>query len=267
MIATLHGPWPNEPPQASLGPVATLAVVADVHSNIPALEAVLAEPDVRQADLVVFCGDLTWGPEPRQAIELVGTLEDRAVFVRGNGDRAVVELARGGRRPERPRDEWMRRRHTEASIDFLAGFLFNVVVTVLGLGPIRFCHGSPRSDTELVTPETPPDRYAALAEGVCEPTIVHGHTHLQFDRMVAGRRSLNPGSVGLPYHEREPGTAYWAILGPDVSLRQSRYSVTESIERTRKAGDPAADTIAALLMTPPTPREVIADAERLVFSD
>jgi hypothetical protein len=107
----------------------------------------------------------------------------------------------------------------------------------------------------------------ALAEGVPEPTIVHGHTHLQFDRLVAGRRSINPGSVGLPYHEGEPGTAYWAHLGPDVSLRSSRYRVSESIERTRQAGDPAADTIAALLTTPPSPREVIDHAERLMFSD
>jgi predicted phosphodiesterase len=50
-----------------LGPARRLAVLSDVHANVPALLAVLAEPDVRAADLVVFCGDLTWGPEPARS--------------------------------------------------------------------------------------------------------------------------------------------------------------------------------------------------------
>jgi diadenosine tetraphosphatase ApaH/serine/threonine PP2A family protein phosphatase len=118
-----------------------------------------------------------------------------------------------------------------------------------------------------VTPATSDERFAQLCAGVDEPVLVTGHTHLQFDRQVAGRRSVNPGSVGLPYHGAEPGTAYWALLGPDVTLRQTRYDVTAALAAGTASGDPAAEKIASLLLSPPSPDEVIAEAERLVFSD
>jgi diadenosine tetraphosphatase ApaH/serine/threonine PP2A family protein phosphatase len=131
---------------------------------------------------------------------------------------------------------------------------------------VRFCHGSPRSDTEVVTLATSDERFVQLRAGADEPVLVTGHTHLQFDRQVAGRRSVNPGSVGLPYHDGEPGTAYWALLGPDVTLRQTRYDVTAALAADTGSGDPAAEKIASLLLSPPSPGEVMAEAERLVFS-
>jgi len=97
--------------------------------------------------------------------------------------------------------------------------------------------------------------------------IVTGHTHLQFDRSVAGRRSINPGSVGLPYHEGRPGTAYWALLGPTVQLRQTGYDVDAALERGPAVDDPSAEKINELLLGRPTPAEIIADAESRVFSD
>jgi diadenosine tetraphosphatase ApaH/serine/threonine PP2A family protein phosphatase len=108
---------------------------------------------------------------------------------------------------------------------------------------------------------------ATLCAGADEPVLVTGHTHLQFDRQVAGRRSVNPGSVGLPYHDGEPGTAYWALLGPDVTLRQTRYDVTAALAADTGSGDPAAEKITSLLLSPPSPGEVMAEAERLAFSD
>lgn len=249
------------------GPVDRVAVLSDVHANIPALTAVLAEVERVDPDFVVFCGDLTWGPEPSLTVELVSALGGRGLFVRGNADRAVVELARGGRPLERPRDPWMPGQHSTTALEFLAAVAFSVVVEIRGLGPVRFCHGSPRSDTELVTPRTTAARFAELIEGVDERVLVTGHTHVQFDRTVAGRRSINPGSVGLPYHQGEPGTAYWALLGPDVELRQTRYDQTEAIARAYAVGDPSADTIARLLTRPPAPTEVTEDAEQRVFSD
>lgn len=266
-MTMLHGPWPDEGPAPRWGPVNKLAVIADVHGNIPALEAVLEEIDTCGAELIVHCGDLTWGPEPERTFKLMRDLP--AVFVRGNADRAVVQLARDGREPEptRPRDLWMPAQHSTEAVDFLAAMPFSLVVEVLGLGPVRFCHGSPRSDTELVTPGTTEQRFAELANDIAEEVIVSGHTHIQFDRRVAGRRSVNPGSVGLPYHQGEPGTAYWALLGPDVQLRQTRYDVAEAVARAHAVGDPSAATHVELLTKPPTPAEVIAHAEGLIFSD
>jgi putative phosphoesterase len=265
-MTTLYGPAEWEGPTRRYGPVRRVAVVSDVHANVPALIAVLAEIDAVGVDLVVSCGDLTWGAEPDRTVELMTGLR-RALFVRGNGERAVVDLSRGIRQPSSPREAWVPERHSSASVEFVASFPFSVVVEVAGLGPVRFCHGSPRSDTELVTPATPAERFAELAAHIEEAVLVTGHTHLQFDRAVAGRRSVNPGSVGLPFHEGPPGTAYWALLGPDVELRRTHYDIEPALAAGPRTGDPSAERISALLNSPPSPAEIAAEAESLTFSD
>jgi hypothetical protein len=103
--------------------------------------------------------------------------------------------------------------------------------------------------------------------GVDEEVLVTGHTHIQFDRRVARWRSINPGSVGLPFHTGVPGTAYWATLRPDVTLRRTTYPVAESLTRGAAAGDPSADTIAGMLTDPYSPDEIMTKVEDLVFSD
>jgi predicted phosphodiesterase len=263
----LHGPagWERDVPR--YGPVGTVAVVSDVHTNVAALTAVLAEIEREAPDLVVSCGDLTWGSQPDETIALMRALGDRALFVRGNGERAVLELLSGERDTESPRERWVPARHSPESVAFVATIGFSLVIDVTGLGPVRFCHGSPRADTEIVTPATSAERFADLSAGIEERVLVTGHTHIQFDRAVAGRRSVNPGSVGLPYHLGEPGTAYWAMLGPDVSLRQTRYDVTAAVSAGDELGDPGADRIRDLLLTPPTPAEITEMGESRVFSD
>jgi putative phosphoesterase len=264
-MVTMHGPWPHEGPAPRLGPLSKVAVISDVHGNIPALETVLAEIEAENVDLIVHCGDLTWGPEPERTFKLMHDLP--AVCVRGNADRAVVELVRGKTPGERPRDAWMPGQHSEQAVAYLAEMPFSLVVEVTGLGAIRFCHGSPRSDTECVTPATTAPRFTELSASVEELILVTGHTHIQFDRMVAGRRSVNPGSVGLPYHEGEPGTAYWALLGPEVQLCQTRYDLASAVAIAGDVGDPSADVHIQLLTAPPTPAFVTEHAEGLVFSD
>lgn len=266
-MPTLYGPTPGEGQALRYGPLDRVALISDVHANVPALRAVLADIALDDIDLVVCCGDLTWGPEPEPTVQLVRSLGDRAVFVRGNCDRVVVELAAGLRAAEFPREEWLPGQHSAASVDFLRGFAFSVVLDVRGLGAVRVCHGSPRSDTEVVTTGTPADRFAALMGGVAEPMLVTGHTHLQFDRVVDGRwRSVNAGSVGLPNHEGAPGTAYWAVLGPDVQLRQSSYDVEAALAALSSTGDPSAERVTELLTSPPTPAGVTAHGESVVFS-
>jgi predicted phosphodiesterase len=271
--ATYHGPAAWEGPQVSrFGPVGQVALVSDVHANVAALTAVLAEIEMAGVDLIVSCGDLTWGSQPDETISLMRSLGDRVLFIRGNSERAVLELSGTTRTvPPRmarsPRESWVPSLHSADSLAFVAAVPFSIVVDITGLGPVRFCHGSPRSDTELVTPATSAERFADLCAGIDERVLVTGHTHLQFDRQVAGRRSVNPGSVGLPYHEGEPGTAYWALLGPDVELRQTRYDVNAAVAVGARLGDPAAETVAGLLMSPPSPAKIMADTELLVFSD
>jgi hypothetical protein len=105
-----------------------------------------------------------------------------------------------------------------------------------------------------------------LMREVPERILVSAHTHIQFDRVVAGVvRSVNPGSVGMPY-EGEPG-AFWALLGPAVDLRRTDYDLGLAIARYRETSDPLAEAMVATLREPPTPAEVIAHAEALEFSD
>ena len=234
-----------------------VAVLSDVHGNAVALAAVLAELSREQPDLIVSGGDFTWGPLPEETFELARGLNAR--WVRGNADRAVLESV-----SSTDRERWMQAHHSPEMREFLAAFEEQVVVDVDGLGPVRFCHGSPRSDEECVTPETPESRVREFSEGVPERVIVTAHVHLQFDREVAGIRSVNAGSVGLPY-EGKPG-AYWAMLGPDVELRRTEYDLDEAIERYRASGQPGVEEIVEMMVEPPEPREMIDHAEKVVFS-
>src|SRR5262249_24610502 len=139
-----------------------------------------------------------------------------------------------------------------------------VIIDIEGLGPTRFCHGSPRSDEELITPATPGRRMRELLEGIDEHVLVTAHTHIQFDRVTPGVRSVNARRVGRP-DQGEPG-AYWASLGPDVELRRTEYDPELAIARYRASADPLAETLIETLLAPPTVGAVIAHAEALEFS-
>ena len=234
-----------------------VAVLSDVHGNAVALAAVLAELEREQPDLIVSGGDLTWGPLPEETFALASRLNAR--YVRGNADRAVLE-----NQSSTEREQWMQAHHTPELREFLAGFEESVVVEVDGLGAVRICHGSPRSDEECVTPATPEARAREFAKGVDERVIVTAHVHIQFDREVAGIRSINAGSVGLPY-EGKPG-AYWALLGPEVEMRRTEYDVEKAVERYRATDFPGVEELVEMMLTPPEPREVIDHAEQVVFS-
>jgi predicted phosphodiesterase len=240
-----------------------------VHGNAIALEPVLREVAEEGPDLVVFGGDLTWGPLAEETFRLVDPLRGSAIFVRGNAERALAEAAArrlaGDDHGLGPRERWMLERHSVEMLEFLESFVEGAVVSVGGLGPVRFCHGSPRSDEELVTFATPELRIRALMEGVPERLLVTAHTHIQFDRAVAGIRSINPGSVGMPYEGRS-GAAYWAMLGRDVELRTTPYDVAEAVRRYRATDDPSVEQMVELLLAPPTPAEVVEDAEAREFA-
>ncbi len=145
-----------------------------------------------------------------------------------------------------------------------------------GLGDVLFCHGSPRSDEELVTVETPESRLAEAVAGTSAGIIATAHTHVRYERQVLGRTLFNPGSVGMPY-EGEPG-AYWAMLGSParaaraaerpsvIEHRRTAYDLDETERRYRASGDPLTNEMIDVLRHPPTPAEVIAHAESLAFS-
>jgi predicted phosphodiesterase len=234
-----------------------VAALPDVHGNAPALEAVLAEVRREGVDLVVFCGDLTWGPLPRETLAIVQALELPKRFVRGNADRMVGSL-------EDERGAWLAEQHGAEGTSFVNGFDGHVVADVDGLGPTRFVHGSPRSDEECVTPRTPPERVREFMDGVPERVVVTAHVHVSYDRVVDGVRLVGPGSVGRPY-EGERG-ARWAILGPDVELRRTDYDHEAAAELFRASGIPEVDLDVDALLEPITRDEIIEHAETRVFA-
>ena len=234
-----------------------VAALYDVHGNAPALAAVLEEVEREELDLVVFGGDLTWGSLPGETLALVHALEIPARFVRGNADR-MVGVETEGRGP------WMTSQHSDDDQRFLASFEPTVSVEVDGLGPTCFCHGSPRSDEECVTEQTPAERVREFMAGVAERVVVTGHVHLPYDRDVEGIRLLSPGSVGLQYGDVP--AAYWALLGPEVEFRRTSYDVDAAVAAMRATDDPRVETVVALMLDPPSRDEVISDAEERVFA-
>jgi putative phosphoesterase len=241
-----------------------VAVVADVHGNATALEAVLAEAVREGAELVVSCGDLTWGPQPLETLALIEALPLPVLHVRGNADRSVVELADGREGELTPREAGMVEAHGRAGRDAVAGFAPTVSVEVGGLGAVLCSHGSPRSDEECVTVRTPEERLREALDGVDADLVATAHTHVQYDRRVLGRRLFNPGSVGMPYEGRQG--AYWALLGPELELRRTEYDVERAVAAYRATTDPRLEEMVEILLEPPTAAEAIEHAERVVFS-
>jgi predicted phosphodiesterase len=223
-----------------------VAALYDVHGNLPALEAVLAEVEREGVDAIVCGGDTCAGPMPREALEL---LQGRgARFVRGNADRELRD--------------WPAEQVTEEQRTFLRQLPLSLSLDVDGLGKVLFCHATPRSDEEIVTRLTPEDEVASSLEGVNEQTVVCGHVHVQYDRPVGRWRVVNAGSVGAPYEGR--AGAFWVLLGPGIEHRATEYDVADAIERMRATGYPGLDDlVSSSLSEPAHPDEVSRYFENL----
>jgi diadenosine tetraphosphatase ApaH/serine/threonine PP2A family protein phosphatase len=250
-----------------IGTFTRVALLADVHGNAHALAAVLDDLAGSDVEAVCALGCLTWGPEPQAVLGMIDELGLPSFFLCGNGERAVLELADGTREPEQAVDEWMVAAHGTDALRRLAAFPPALRVSITGGERARLCHGSPRSDIELLTPGTDPTRVAEACGAVDEPIVVHGHTHLQYQRVLGSRTIAGCGSVGLPYTEDGPG-AYWTVLDADgVHPRRTDYDVDRAVSAIEAMGYPATRRYVGVLRTPPTPAEIVADAEAKVFSD
>lgn len=231
-----------------------VAALYDVHGNLPALEAVLADPRLARADLVVCGGDVVAGPMPASCLDRLGELGVPIRFVRGNGDRHAVE-----RRVEHGA-AWCASQLGAERLAAVAAWPLTVELDIAG--GATFCHATPRADDEIVTRLTPDDELEVALAAAPTGLVVCGHTHVQVDRRVAGgRRLVNAGSVGRPY-EGVRG-AFWALLGEDVELLRTDYDVEAAVVAIRASGYPGADEHAAQLLDPPSADEVSAYFESL----
>jgi putative phosphoesterase len=194
--------------------VAPVAALYDIHGNLAALEAVLAE--VPEEASIVVGGDICAGGEqPSGVLTRLRALGDRVVWVRGNADRELHPEEEGLAPPEFLKQA--RSQLSDEEIEFLHELPETQVV-----GDVLYCHASPRNDLDIFTERTPEERIAFLFDGLDVPTVVCGHSHSQFERTVEGVRVINAGSVGMPY-EDEPG-AYWLL---DLEHRRTPYEGAE----------------------------------------
>jgi putative phosphoesterase len=218
-----------------------VAVLSDIHAVLPALEAVLAEPEVASADAVVLTGDLAAGPQPVETLDLLAALGDRAIWVRGNADRELVALRGGGKTliPD-PIAPWAAAQLRPDQADRLAALPLSVSREIAGLGRVVFCHATPRDDEEVVLVDSRLDRWTEVMSTLDDDvtTVVCGHTHMPYVRLAHRRLVVNPGSVGMPYGG---AGAHWALLGGGVSLRRTAFDPDEACARiTAESGYPDA---------------------------
>ena len=213
-----------------------VAAVYDIHGNLPALEAVLEEIRAAGVDHVVVGGDVLPGPMSREALASLKTMNIPASFIRGNGDREVLEYRKGVESAvisEQFREmmRWVAQQLDDKTSEWIATWPVTTSIEIHSLGEVLFCHATPRSDTEMFSSQTSDAQLIPIFEGVSQPIVVCGHTHRQFDRTVGKTRVINAGSVGMPFGATG---AYWLLLGPDVELRRTEYDLAAAAERIRE---------------------------------
>ncbi len=182
------------------------------------------------ADLVVLTGDIAAGPQPVETLDLLVSLGDRALWVNGNGDRELVEVAEG--KPcQYAISEWAGKQLRADQVALLAALPARQVLDLGRLGTTLFVHATPRRDDEMILVDSTLDRWAEVLDGVTADTVVLGNTHMPFVRLVDRRLVVNPGAVGMQY-----GTtgAHWALLDAAtgaVTLRRTPYDAAAAAER------------------------------------
>ena len=237
-----------------------VAVLNDIHGNLPALEAVLKEVREAGVDRIVVGGDVVPGPMTRQVLSSLMSLDVPVDYLYGNGETGVLQAMAGRddpRVPEmyRPLMRWTAQ-HLQAEYGaFLSSWPKTQHLYIAGIGDVLFCHATPRDDNEVFTKLTPDEIVRPMLEGVTAPLVVCGHTHMPFDRMFGATRVVNAGSVGMPFGD--PG-ADWLLLGPDITLRHTQYDLTKAAERIRATDYPDANSFAAqYVLNPPSESQML----------
>jgi len=222
------------------------AALYDIHGNLPALEAVLAELSPERVDQIFVGGDVLPGPMPAECLDLLTGLEIPTRFIMGNGDREVLARVRGietewykTARPEwREPIDWTAQQLSSQHEELVASWPATLTMGIDDLGDVLFCHATPRNDTDIFTRLTAEQRLQPLFAQVKEKLVICGHTHMQFDRAVGNTRLVNAGSVGMPFGRTG---ADWLLLGPDVQLRHTDYGLQSAADLIAQTAYPQAD--------------------------
>jgi exopolyphosphatase/guanosine-5'-triphosphate,3'-diphosphate pyrophosphatase len=220
-----------------------IALISDIHGNLPALKAVLEDAELAGAKQIWSLGDLVgYIPFPNECIGLVR--KKATASIAGNYDRKVMQFKqketqwrKSKKPPKFDAFEWNSRNLNNTNREYLRQLPADIRRKT-GRFRILLTHGSPQSIDEPVLPQTPRRRMVDLGQTADADIIVMGHTHLFMDRKVANRRFVNPGSVGLPV--KSDLRASYALLEIEkdkvrVTERKVQYDVTAVIRALQQA--------------------------------
>lgn len=201
------------------------AVLFDIHGNVDALEAVLAEADALGCEGLILGGDYAFlGPAPAACVDRLRDDPRPAVAIRGNTDRMIAE---GGDAI----GDWAADRLGAERVEWLGGLPGQAH---LPRHAALLVHATPRGDEERLLPDTPDPQAEAMVAGVEVPTLLHGHVHLQHRRRIGGLEVVNPGSVGFPF-DGDPRAAWAVIEDGAVELRRTAYDAERALARLAAA--------------------------------
>lgn len=209
-----------------------VGVIADVHGNSVALDAVLVDVAQENVDLAVCLGDLAAnGPDPTGAIDRIAELSCPVAV--GNTDIDLIEMpdwwhdpaAVGA--PESARhvaeiSRWCAEQLDDHHKEFLAGLPLTIETSLGDAGSLLGFHGSPKSATDIITSTTAADELDAMFSGFDQAILAGGHTHVAMIRRHRGQTIVNPGSVGLPF-------AGYGFVGEVAVLNHAAYALVTVI--------------------------------------
>lgn len=221
-----------------------IAILADIHGNLPALEAALARVAELRIDRLLVAGDLVVGaPDSAACWRRVRALG--CPVLRGNHERYVFDFGTPRARPEWATERFGPVRWAAGQFGAAERAELAALPPVLRLPEapgVLFVHGSPRGDNDLVFPYTSDSELAAKFGGVPEPLVVRAHNHYCGVRDWSGGRIVTAGSVGLPLDgtpaaqflviERDGG----AVAGWRVEHHLARYEVGAALRRFHESG-------------------------------
>ena len=180
-----------------------LAVLADIHGNLPAFEAVLADlKDFAPLDRILVAGDTTTGPRQETIFNRLREMD--AVFIQGNSEQWLCALDDGTieeyyvKAKQFALGRWAYANLSREALGFMHTLPEQTVYHLPGTSPIRITHGSPRKINEGVYPNANPAQLDGILADIVEPVILFGHTHQPWQVQTDGRLALNPGAVCSP---------------------------------------------------------------------
>jgi putative phosphoesterase len=214
-----------------------IIILSDVHGNLPALKAVVAEIEQYDVEKIIVAGDLIGGPQPNEVIDLLKSL--KGIMIVGNMDIALLRLAKG----EAPKEwysikqfgllRWTLEQIRPDVLGFLRTLHDQRVFQFKDALAIRIVHGSPRSPYESIFPDRDPSILRAAIEQTKENVLICGHTHVPWKKKLHGKLVINPGAVCSPLNKK-PGAQYALMDVVNSELKVDHRSASYDISQNRK---------------------------------